>query len=442
MLGTRTSPAFTKVESPRRSLSQMTVTTHSAPQPEKTNHQPIKWPQPVKDYVQRAHAPDSMIAAVSLTEMAEQLKATIQDAAQTGILETTDWATYPLPQEIILQNRAMQEAFRQQAHSAWAQMSFHAANTPQYPGNSKKRSFEDLSAANMNVPPWKQGSNAGNNPLSDRITHDNKKQSNREKRMKKSMNLEPSSHFQADLDKRRQRFELDKKPHHSMVNDDEVSHGPVVGTCQVVLKSYYRLTSAPKPENVRPQNILEQALELLKQKWRQGSDYHFVCDQLKSIRQDLTVQSIKNNFTVKVYETHAIIALEKGDLGEYNQCQTQLRGLYAAKLNGRPAEFKAYRILYLIHTANRTGMNEILAELTSTDKVMPAIMHALKVRAAVASGNYHMLFKLYLDCPNMGAYLMDTFVQRERLAALARICKSSVFPFHSAKTTANIFPAM
>lgn len=67
------------------------------------------------------------------------------------------------------------------------------------------------------------------------------------------------------------------------------------------------------------------------------------------------MQRIKNDFTVKVYEIHARIALEKGDLGEYNQCQSQLRGLYAYGLKGAQMEFLAYRILYLLHTRNRRG---------------------------------------------------------------------------------------
>jgi hypothetical protein len=377
--------------------------------------------------VQRAFDPDNLLPGVSHDEMQAQLKDTLTKVAEAGQLEAINWEQYPLPQQFVLQNRAL-AAQSYNRTATWPQIAFQPASVQHQspPGNSKKRSFDDLTTADSGNPPWRKGSKAGNSAFEDRITYANKNQATRmEKRLKKSQTMEPSSKFQADLDKRRQRFELDKTPHHSWSSDeDEATTGPVIGTCQVVLKSYYRLTSAPKPENVRPQPILQQALDILKKKWRETSDYNFVCDQLKSIRQDLTVQRIKNSFTVEVYQTHALVALEKGDLGEYNQCQTQLRGLYAAKLGGRPAEFMAYRILYLIHTANRTGMNEILAELTSADKEKPPIKHALKVRAAVASGNYHKLFMLYHECPNMGPYLMDMFVTRERLSALARVCKA------------------
>ena len=204
----------------------------------------------------------------------------------------------------------------------------------------------------------------------------------------------------------------------------EAEPGPVVGRCQTLEKNYLRLTSAPNPDTVRPLPVLQKTLDLLKAKWKKESNYSYICDQFKSLRQDLTVQHIKNEFTVNVYEIHARIALEKGDLGEYNQCQTQLRALYAQNLGGHPIEFKAYRILYFIHTCNRTDMNDVISDLTPIEKKAPAIKHALDARSALALGNYHKFFKLYLQTPFMGAYLMDMFVARERLAALASICKA------------------
>jgi len=86
---------------------------------------------------------------------------------------------------------------------------------------------------------------------------------------------------------------------------------PLVGRCMNLEKQYFRLTSAPDPANVRPLAILERTLELLKKKWRDEQNYSYICDQFKSLRQDLTVQHIKSDFTVTVYEIHARIALEK-----------------------------------------------------------------------------------------------------------------------------------
>lgn len=47
-------------------------------------------------------------------------------------------------------------------------------------------------------------------------------------------------------------------------------------------------------------------------------------------------------------------------------------------------------------------------------------------------GNYHSLFELYVNAPNMGAYIMDHFIPRERARALLVITKACVSPpiFH------------
>jgi hypothetical protein len=52
-------------------------------------------------------------------------------------------------------------------------------------------------------------------------------------------------------------------------------------------------------------------------------EYIWLCDQLKALRQDLVVQHVKNEFTIGVYECHARVALEEGDMNEYNQVRRQ-----------------------------------------------------------------------------------------------------------------------
>ena len=142
-------------------------------------------------------------------------------------------------------------------------------------------------------------------------------------------------------------------------------------------KSYFRLTSAPDPSLVRPEEILEQSLKLMGRKWKKRqNDYRYIDEQFRSMRQDLTVQHIKNGLAVRVYETHARIALEQADLDQFNQCQTQLHYLY--KVNeGSRIEFLAYKILYQVFCGMEMETLRVMKCLTEQEKQTESVSHAL-----------------------------------------------------------------
>ncbi|KAG9145352.1 hypothetical protein Leryth_008270 [Lithospermum erythrorhizon] len=201
----------------------------------------------------------------------------------------------------------------------------------------------------------------------------------------------------------------------------------VRGTCQEIEKRYLRLTSAPDPATVRPEEVLEKSLLMVQ---NSEKNYLYKCDQLKSIRQDLTVQRIRNELTVKVYETHARLAIEVADLREYNQCQSQLQALYAEGIKGCHAEFAAYNLLCVIlHSNNNRDLLSAMSSL-SFRRLSPesrkdeVVKHALAVRAAVTSENYVLFFRLYKAAPDLNTCLMDLYVEKMRYAAVKCMSRS------------------
>lgn len=423
---TDVTPAYNPVQVRRSFAAKLNISDSPStpPQTSQTTGSPAaskeKFPLSCREYVARAYLPQYAIAGIKREDIEAKLKETIRLATEEGRLWSDSWDAMDLPQVMIQKERALSNLTARAA--PWNATGVILSSET----NSRKRKSmdngDDGDAGVLNsTPPWRNANNR--NALEDRLTYPTQQQQARQQRFGDDSSPKANSKFQKALEKRRKKFDGGYKSSYKSPSPEPVA-GPVVGRCQVLEKKYFRLTSAPNPDNVRPLHVLQRTFDVMKQKWKDEQNYSYICDQFKSMRQDLTVQRIKNEFTVTVYEMHARIALEKGDLGEYNQCQTQLRALYMQNIPGNSVEFKAYRILYFIHTCNRTALNDVLADLTTAEKLEPAIKHALDVRSSLALGNYHRFFRLYLDTPNMGAYLMDMFVTRERLAALSTICKT------------------
>ena len=208
----------------------------------------------------------------------------------------------------------------------------------------------------------------------------------------------------------------------------------VKGASEALEKSYFRLTSAPDPATVRPSAVLERALAHVLAKHEAERDYFWTCDQLKAMRQDLTVQRIRSALTVRVYEEHARLAVLNADVVNYNQCATQLLELYRSDLEGCKAEFAAYRVLYCLATSDLNAARHVdtLNALKTVccgaqaDELMtqPCVRHALDVRKAVYANAYVTLWRLARESHNLNAVFVEQILEKCRFAALNTLVRS------------------
>ena len=215
--------------------------------------------------------------------------------------------------------------------------------------------------------------------------------------------------------------------------DDLHLRGLIVGENQNLEKPYLRLTTYPRKEDVRPLPVLKRSLEHIQRTYANSEDFEWANEQLKSVRQDLTVQHIRDPFVLECYEIHARILLENGDLNEFNQCQSVLKSLTTSKsmessdqapLRQSPTsedEFKGYGILYALVQKSWGDLQQALIHARKHLRTGQNCRHAFAVWNAVTENNFVAFFRLYNDAPHMSAYLMDFLVKRVRDSAYKSI---------------------
>ena len=227
----------------------------------------------------------------------------------------------------------------------------------------------------------------------------------------------------------------------------------IVGTCSVLEKGFFRITSAVDPATVRPIRVLRRALTWVHGLWSAESDavaeddsppsveseaYQRVCEQLKSIRQDCTLQGLEGDFAIVVYETHARIALEAGDFDEFNRCQTKLSQLHCAwedragggggerGLHPHRGEFLGYRVLYELVLSRTVGrgchasLTTLLQSLPAQERCLPGVERAMRVVRACLSSRYARFHALRAEIDasgDMEGYLIERLVPPMRAAA-------------------------
>lgn len=203
----------------------------------------------------------------------------------------------------------------------------------------------------------------------------------------------------------------------------------IVGTCTNLEKPYLRLTERPVPSSVRPVAVLKQSLELMRKKKKEGASWKtYLGEQMKSIRQDLVIQAIADEFALEVYETNARWCLENDDVAEFKRCLLRIDEFYHHLDLTSPNldEFVCYSLLYHLLSEDFPSLNAELATINPESKKHNAIFHAIRICESYLTNNWHQFFLLSKTSYFLEKHILDIVSDRIRIHALESIFISYV----------------
>ena len=124
---------------------------------------------------------------------------------------------------------------------------------------------------------------------------------------------------------------------------------------------------------IRPPDVLAKSLKHVLGQYRKHNDYCYIKNQFRSIRQDLLLQSIRNEFNVIIVENNIRVCLENYDIVEYERLRVELEELYRDYPRCKNDEFVYASLIYLILNEDSLGLHKLFKEMKDDDLISDVV---------------------------------------------------------------------
>ncbi|CDJ45509.1 SAC3/GANP domain-containing protein, putative, partial [Eimeria tenella] len=127
---------------------------------------------------------------------------------------------------------------------------------------------------------------------------------------------------------------------------------------------------------------------------------------------------------------NARLALQFGDLGQFNQCQTRLLHLFAAlrlhALDPQRIEFLCYRLVYLALQGMRLDLLKLYRELTAAERQQREVQQCRRLCVSLLQQDFCLFFRLFKFAPFFVPFLCQLFFKKVQMQALLCISRVSL----------------